>query len=208
NLIEIHLRDNCNIDLKDSKGYKVPDNAFFKDGKWQIFLPNKNGEKIPVKKVRSKQMLGNATQLKSDLNQFVDPRNNHHVLIYIDHDGNLKEEVVQFWTVVERKRQGEEIYRLPADGEDIVTTLEINDMFLLGLSNDEFESNKNNPEFLSSFLYRVQKISSMYYTFRHHLASTINNLNEEISIRSFSSWEIKNPSKVKIDNLGNIKMVK
>lgn len=207
NLIENHLRDNLNIDVKNPTGYTVPKDAFFKDGKWQIFLPNKKGDDIPVKKVRIKEVLGNAAQLKSDLNQYVNPRNNHHVLIYKDHDGNLKEEVVQFWTVVERKLQGEKIYQLPFDGMSIITTLEINDMFLLGLSDEEFDSNKNNSYFLSRYLYRVQKISGGDYSFRFHLASTLEKKDEERRIQSLGAWEQQNPIKVKIDLLGNIERV-
>ena len=45
--------------------------------------------------------------------------------------------MVTFWTVVERKRTGQSVYQLPIDGKEIVTTLHINDMFLLGLSEDE-----------------------------------------------------------------------
>ncbi len=203
-IIKNHLRDQCKINVDNPKGYTIPNDAFLKDGLWQVFLPNKNGEKVPVKKVRIHETLGNTLQLKSNLNQFVNPRNNHHVLIYQDHDGNLKEDVVQFWTVVERKLQGEEIYQLPEDGDSIVTTLEINDMFLLGLSDEEYESQLNNQAFLSSCLFRVQKISHLYYSFRSHLASTLDKKEEEIYIQSFNAWENQNPIKVEIDVLGNM----
>ena len=143
-LILKHLKDNCGVDIDNPKGFTVPKEAFYKDGIWQIFLPNKKGNPVPIKKVRIKESIGNATQLKSNINQFVNPRNNHHVLIYKDYDGKLQEKVVAFWTVVERKLQGADIYQLPEDGEKIITTLEINDMFLLGLSDDIFETNKNN----------------------------------------------------------------
>jgi len=205
--IETHLQENYNIDIKSPKGYTIPKDAFLKDGKWQIFLPNKKGDPVPVKKVRINENLGNVLQLKSNLNQYVNPRNNHHVLIYKDFEGNLKEDVVQFWTVVERKRQGEGIYQLPEDGQSLVTTLEINDMFLLGLSDEEYESNKNNPAFLSSYLYRVQKISSSYYTFRYHLASTLDKKEEEIYIQSFGAWVKQNPIKVKIDIIGHVSKI-
>lgn len=208
-IIEKHLRDNCNIDISKPKGYTVPKDAFLKDGAWQVFLPNKNGEHVPIKKVRIHESLGNAAQLKSKLNQYVNPRKNHHVLIYKDHDGNLQEDVVQFWTVVERKLQGENVYQLPEDGKVVVTTLEINDMFLLGLSDKEYESKKNNPAFLSSFLYRVQKFTSGDYYFRFHRASSIDNNSEKQQINSFgygkNGWLTHNPTKVKVDMLGNIK---
>ncbi len=203
-LIERHLENKFNIDIRNPKGYSIPKDAFYKDGEWQVFLPNKRGDSVPIKKVRMKEAFGNALQLKTNVNQYVNPRNNHHVLIYEDFDNNLQEDVVQFWTVVERKLQNEVIYQLPEDGKSIVTSLEINDNFLLGISDEEYESNKNNPAFLSRFLYRVQKVSSSYYTFRFHLASTLDKLDSENSIRSFGAWEKQNPIKVKIDILGKI----
>ena len=78
-------------------------------------------------------------------------------------------------------------------------------MFILGLSDEKFTNNKDDNKILSKHLYRVQKISSLFYVFRHHLASTINNKNEEISIQSFKFWEEINPIKVEINLLGNIK---
>lgn len=203
-LIESHLEDRFKIDIRNPKGYSIPKDAFYKDGEWQIFLPNKTGDVVPIKKVRMKEAFGNALQLKTNLNQYVNPRNNHHVLIYEDFDGNLKEDVVQFWTVVERKLQNEAMYQLPEDGKSVVTTLEINDNFLLGLSEEEYESNKNNRAFLSRYLFRVQKISTMYYNFRFHLASTLDKKEEEIYIVSFKAWKKQNPIKVKIDILGKI----
>ena len=204
-LIKNFLKERLDIDTGNPKGYTIPKDAFISNGEWQLFMPNKKGgDNVPIKKVRIREMLGNTNRLKGDLNQHVNPRNNHHVLIYKDSDGNLKEEAVQFWTVVERKRQNMPTYLLPEDGDTIVATLEINDMFLLGLSDEEFRSNKDNFQVLSKNLYRVQKISSMDYTFRHHLASTISNDNEEWRMQSFKAWEEANPIKVKVSPLGKI----
>lgn len=207
-LIERHLADECMINVNNPKGYVIPKDAFFKDGKWRLFLPNKNGDPVPIKKVRIKETVGNATQLKSKLNQWVNPRNNHHVLIYKDHEGNLREDVVQFWTVVERILQGMEIYVLPEDGKEIVTTLEINDMFLLGLTNEQFKSNKDNRAFLMKYLYRVQKFTSRDYYFRLHTTSTIDNDFERIYIKNFSDgitgWKTFNPIKIDVNMIGDL----
>ncbi len=204
-LIKKHLAFECGIDIHHPEGYSIPKDAFYKDGSWRLFLPNKNGEPVPIKKIRMKESMGNAVKLKSGLNQWVNPRNNHHVLIYKDFDGNLKEDVVQFWTVAERILQGLDIYLLPEDGKEIVTILEINDMFILGLSDDDYSSNKENFSYLSKHLYRVQKISSSYYTFRYQVASTVINEEEEVSIRSMKAWQNANPIKIEIDSLGKIK---
>ncbi|MBN1926407.1 MAG: hypothetical protein JW798_11280 [Prolixibacteraceae bacterium] len=203
-LILDHLRDSCGIDISKDN-FAVPKDAFFKDGVYRLFLPNhKGGDPVPIKKVRICENIGNAIQLKSNINQHVNPRNNHHVLIYEDFEGNLQEKVASFIEVVERQRQGDLIYQLPEDGKRIVTTLEINDMFLLGL-NDDIEISKAHAALLSRHLYRVQKVSGSYYTFRHHLASTLDNKDEEVYIQSFVAWQKWNPIKVKIDQLGNIK---
>ena len=198
-LIENHLQNEFNIDTTNK--YSVPSDAFFKDGKYTIKLPNKNGEDVPVTKVRMREEIGNARKLKNDLNQYVNPRNNHHVMIYKDKKDELKENIVSFWDVVQRLKRKEPIYQLPEDGKEVVTTMEINDMFLIGLPDNP---NMNNVATLSKYLYRVQKLSSGYYTFRYHLASTLNNSQEEVSIQSMKSWDALKPQKININLTGNI----
>ena len=194
---------------------KVPANTFFivdENGvkQPQIFLPNQNGAPVPILKVRVKENIGGAEKLKTNVNQWVNPRNNHHVLIYKDEKGNLKEEVVTFWTVVERKRTGQSVYQLPLDGKEMVTTLHINDMFLLGLSEDEI--NWENPDYkvLKEHLYRVQKLSSKFYEFRLNTEASIqqNVLPFYRRITGYGEgtggWLTHNPIKVKISVSGKI----
>lgn len=195
---------NINFNNEDEK---IPNGAFYKDGEWQLFLKNRRGEKVPIKKVRIRENLSNTVNLKDGLNQHVNPSNNHHVLIYLDKNDNLREDIVMFWDAVKRKLKNLPLYQLPLDGKEIVTILEINDLFILGLSNEEFESNKDNKAFLNKYLYRVQKISSKYYTFRHICASTIDNPKEEIRIQSMGKFQELNPIKIKIDLLGNIERI-
>ena len=194
---------------------KVPANTFFivdENGvkQPQIFLPNQNGAPVPILKVRVKENIGGAEKLKTNVNQWVNPRNNHHVLIYKDEKGNLKEEVVTFWTVVERKRTGQSVYQLPIDGKEIVTTLHINDMFLLGLSEDEINWEKPDYEVLKQHLYRVQKLSSKFYEFRLVSEASIQNNFQPfyVRIQSFgdgkTGWDTFNPIKVKISVSGKI----
>jgi CRISPR-associated endonuclease Csn1 len=175
-------------------------------------LPNKNGESIPIKKVRVSQEIGNAQQLKPSIKQFVNPRNNHHIVIYKDANDILKDNITNFWNVVERVRQKDEIYKLPEirNGEtapkELVLTFQENEMFLLGLSNDEFKDNVGNNSFLSNYLYRVQKISDGDYSFRHHLASTVTNKNEERRVASMKKYQEINPIKVKINLQGKLQI--
>ena len=165
---------------------------------------------VPIKKVRIKKVLGKAERVNDKIKQFVDPNKNHHVLIYIDEKGNLKEEVVTFWTVVERKRTGQSAYQLPINGKEIVTTLHINDMFLLGLTEDEINWENPDYEILKDHLYRVQKLTSGDYFFRKHKSSTITD-NDYKQIRGFgegkTGWFTFNPIKVKISVSGKIQKV-
>ena len=183
--------------IVDENGVKQP----------QIFLPNKNGSPVPIMKVRMKENIGGAEKLKENVNQWVNPRNNHHVLIYKDEKGNLKEEVVTFWTVVERKRKGFPTYQLPAEGKEIAATLHINDMFLLGLNEDEINWENPDYEILRDNLYRVQKLTSGDYFFRKHKSSTVTD-DDYKQIRGFgegkTGWFTFNPIKVKISVSGKI----
>lgn len=173
-------------------------------------LPNKKGEPVPIKKVRVSQEIGNAQQLKPSIKQFVNPRNNHHIVIYKNENGELKDSITNFWNVVERVKQKDKIYKLPEGGnretepKELILTLQENDMFLLGLSNDEFNDNIENNHFLSNYLYRVQKISDGDFSFRHHLASTLTNKKEEIRVTSMKKYEELNPVKVEISLRGEI----
>ena len=194
---------------------KVPANTFFivdENGikQPQIFLPNKNGNPVPILKVRMKENFSGAEKLKEKVNQWVNPRNNHHVLIYKDEKGNLKEEVVTFWTVVERKRNGYPAYQLPLDGKEIVTTLHINDMFLLGLNEEEINWGNPDYEVLKEHLYRVQKLSSKFYEFRLNTEASIQKNSQPyyVRIQSFgegkTGWNTFNPLKVIVSVSGKI----
>jgi CRISPR-associated endonuclease Csn1 len=189
--------------IVDENGVKQP----------QIFLPNKSGAPVPILKVRMKENFSGAEKLKDNVNQWVNPRNNHHVLIYKDEKGNLKEEVVTFWTVVERKSNGFPTYQLPAEGKDIVTALHINDMFLLGVNEDEINWENPDHDLLNEHLYRVQKLSSKFYEFRLSSQASIQNNFQPfyIRIQSFgdgkTGWDTFNPIKVKVSVSGKISKI-
>lgn len=165
---------------------------------------------VPIKKVRIKKVMKNAETINQKIGQYVNPGNNHHIVIYKDENEELKDDIANFWKVVERVKQKDEIYKLPEieigkpAPKELVLTFQENDMFLLGLSNDEYNDNKKNHIFLSNYLYRVQKISDGDYSFRHHLASTVTNKMEEIRITSMKRYHEMNPIKVEISVLGKI----
>ena len=192
----------------DTKG-NIPKNAFFEiddrgNSVPSVFLPNRNGEPVPIRKVRMKETINGAEPLRKDINQYVNPRNNHHVLVYVDEEGNMKEEVVSFWTAVKRKKEKQPIYQLPKDGIEIITTLEASDVFLLGLKETEIDWGNVDYPVLSGHLYRVQKLSSKDYYFRHHKASTIINKDEEIRVKSLRRFKELTPIKVKVTPSGKV----
>lgn len=204
--------------VEDIGGYEkeknVPKGAFFdENGIPQIYLPNKNGASVPVKKVRMKERIGGAEKLKDNVNQWVNPRNNHHVLIYIDEEGRLKEDVVTFWTVVERKKQGEPTFKLPVGGVEIITTLQINDMFLLGLNEEDIDWDHPDYESFRNHLYRVQKFTSADYYFRKNTESNLDGVLGFAYeyIKGFgegkTGWKKFNPIKVVLSSSGVITVV-
>ncbi|MFZ6051189.1 type II CRISPR RNA-guided endonuclease Cas9 [Halocola ammonii] len=169
----------------------------------QIYLKNKNGDPIPVRKVRMRETIGNAVKLKEGVNQFVNPQNNYMTIIYEDHDGKWTDEVISLWSAVEKKVQGLQIDKLN-QAERIIAKLQINDLFIIGLTDDQFEEMKSDSATLCDYLYRVQKLSLGDYSFRHHVATSLTNPNEELRIASFKKWKTLNPIKVQLLRLGRI----
>ncbi|MCK5683605.1 hypothetical protein KAJ27_05770, partial [bacterium] len=215
-LVETHLETNCGINL--STKYSLKPEYFYKDGNWQLYLPNnkirkdgKQGESVPIKKIRIRENLSKSKQLKQTLNQWVNPRNNHHVAIYKDNNDEFQESMVTFWEAAERLRKGEALYQMPIGAKELITTLQENDLFLIDCPFvDELkksDSNEINYTDISSYLYRVQKISTMYYTFRYHLASSVTNPEEEYRIVSLKAWQKVNPIKVYLDISGKLLVI-
>jgi CRISPR-associated endonuclease Csn1 len=166
---------------------------------------------------------------------FVKPANNHHIAIYYDQDDKLVEHACTFWHAVERKKYGlpvvitnsnqaweylqmnnmEELpesflNQLPPPGYRLKYSLQQNEMYVLGLPEEEVKSliDKEDYSTLSSYLYRVQKISSKDYYFRHHLETQIVDNNDALAskrfyrIRSIKSLVELCPVKIKINLIG------
>lgn len=165
------------------------------------------GNNTPVKKVRIRENIGSPAQL-NNLNKYVSPGNNHHVLVYTTEDDQMQEQVVTFWEVAERKNQKQEVYQLPPEGKSVVAVIKANDMFLLGLKEDAINWEKPDYTLLGKHLYRVQKFTAGDYYFRLHIAATLENDNERIYIKNFGTgltgWHTYNPIKVRISNTGKI----
>lgn len=194
--------------------------------------------KIPVKKVRCFTKLAALAPVKWDENKnaigFVKPGSNHHVAIYMDETGKLQEHVVTFWHAVERKANGlpivitdsksafefaeekgcspEFIACLPKPEWTFVDSLQLNEMFVLGMDKDAYEKAlaKNDYAELNKHLYRVQSLSCSDYFFRNHVETQIDNTTEAklskkfFRIKSLGALNQLNPHKVTISLLGKI----
>lgn len=168
--------------------------------------------------------------------------NNHHIAIYQNKDGQYQEMVVSFWDAVERKRYGvpvvitnphevwddllnkdlpqEFLAKLPEDDWQFVLSMQENEMFVLGMEDDEFNDAIERQDYatLNKHLYRVQKLTYGDYCFRYHTETKVDDKYEGIekgrdaslqlgalvSIHSFGSLFAKFPHKVKIDIMGRI----
>jgi CRISPR-associated endonuclease Csn1 len=176
--------------------------------------------------------------------KFVKPGNNHHIAFYKDREGNFQEHITTFWHAVERKKFGipviiekptkvwddllvrkEELPKsfldkLPQDGWVLHTTLQQNEMLILGMSQEEMDESITNRDkaSLSKYLYRVQKMSikgngQIDLTFRHHLETELNDSNESkisrkyYNIQSIGAFEKLNPKKVRISLLGELDLI-
>ncbi|MBP6976824.1 MAG: type II CRISPR RNA-guided endonuclease Cas9 [Bacteroidales bacterium] len=171
---------------------------------------------------------------------YVSTRNNHHIALYRDKNGTLQENLVTFWDAFMRKLSGipvvikkpESIWdyiiensieeqtvlsNLPLPDWEFVTSMQQNEMFVFGLSADEIVQSveNNNYELISQHLYRVQKIASKYYVFRHHLETSVDDKKsggDAVAIRlgkmiRITSLEKMTGIKVRISRLGMIEKI-
>lgn len=187
----------------DKKG-KIKSEWLAKGDDYKAVMPSSESRGNPIKKVRIRENLGNAVQWHEGINQFVNPHNNYAIVVYKNTKGEFREYEVQFWDAIRAVLSGKSPYNLPEDGE-IVTIMHMQDMFLLGLS-DEQLLEPLSYETAAKHLYRVQNLSSMDFVFRFHTESTLDRkfYPYYIRIASFKSWIEKNPVKVKVSHLGEL----
>ena len=199
------------------QGERIPGIAFFGSDHQgfttpKVFLPNKKGDPVPVKKVRIRESLTGVVQLKEGINQYVNLRNNHHVLVYLNQEQEYCEEVVSFWEVIRRNRFNEPLYQLPVEGSQFITSMKINDLYLLGLEEKNLRLEEESKSFLAKHLYRIQKLSSKFYEFRRVYDKNLKETESEnyIRINNFGNrktgWHTFNPIKVKINTIGTLEL--
>lgn len=167
---------------------------------------------------------------------FVAPGSNHHVAFYRDSEGVLQEVVVSFYQAIERAKYQlpmiikdpravveEALERnvpdsvlsaLPHSSWTFVESLQKNEMFLIGLSDDEIARaiKEADRATLNDHLYRVQKYTSKDYYFRYHLETQLDDIKggaipKFYRINSLKAYMELNPRKVRVDLLGNLSLV-
>lgn len=147
---------------------------------------------------------------------FVDTGNNHHVAIFLDADGNLQEQIVSFFEATSRAMLGLPIidkdYK-KNDGWQFLFTMKQNEYFVfsnpaMGFDPNEIDlMDEKNYDRISPNLYRVQKLSSKYYVFRHHLETEVDDVPQ---LRDITWKRVQNTNglagivKVRINHLGKI----
>jgi CRISPR-associated endonuclease Csn1 len=158
------------------------------------FILNEKSEKIPV--------------------DYVSLGNNHHVAIYQDEKGKLQEKVVSLYEAVERVNQKLPIIDKEYNaylGWEFMFTMKQNEMFVF--PNEDFNPSEmdlmddSNNELISKNLFRIQKIATKNYFFRHHLETELIDQKEARGM----TWEnirstepLRKILKVRINHIGNI----
>lgn len=220
------------------KEYNNKEKEAFKEVLWF------NEEKqIPIKTVRlfARPDADNLLAIKKDGNGkeigFVLSGNNHHIAVYEDQGKKLIQHICTFWHAVERKKYkfpyiiketsavwnellGKEypesfLSKLPADNLNLKLSLQQNEMFVLGLSDEAFADalRNNDNALLAKHLYLVWSISNNDYWFRHHLETkntelknieTAKEAKRYFRFKSIGAMIKENPIKIRLNHLGEI----
>ena len=142
--------------------------------------------------------------------------------IFRDANGELKERVVTFFEAVERVRQlrseGRAVEVIDKnykseEGWTFLFSMKINEYFVFPDATSGFDpreidlTDPANYALISPHLFRVQKLSSKYYVFRHHLETTVNDVKQLRDItwkRITSLQDLVGTVKVRVNHIGQI----
>lgn len=199
---------------------------------------------IKIRSIKMKTGLQNSVvPVRIDNNEkvitLVKTGNNHHIAIYEDDKGKLVQHTCTFWHAVERKKfklpiivkDSTELWNglleqnypepilklLPPDGLKLKFSMQQNEMFVLGLADEEFDDAiKNNDKvLLSKHLYLVWSIADGDYWFRHHLETKNSELKKITGAKdckryyrlSLKSLIELNPHKIRLNHIGEINYI-
>lgn len=153
---------------------------------------------------------------KKQPTDFVQTSGNHHVAIFRDADGNLQEHMVSFYEATARAIQHLPIIDKEYNkdlGWQFLFTMKQNEYFVFpneetGFNPKEIDLlNPKNYALISHNLFRVQKLSSKDYVFRHHLETKVEYNKELFGVtwkRINTLSKIKDIVKVRINQVGKI----
>ncbi len=150
---------------------------------------------------------------------FVNTGNNHHVAIYRDGKGNLQEKVVSFYEATSRIALGlpiiDKAYK-SSEGWNFLFSMKQNEYFVfpneeIGFNPSEIDlTDAENYALISPNLFRVQKLTSKDYVFRHHLETIVDDKKELHGItwkRLSSLNNLDKIVKVRVNHIGQIVFV-
>jgi CRISPR-associated endonuclease Csn1 len=147
---------------------------------------------------------------------FVNTGNNHHVAIYRDSKGILQERVVSFLEATTRAVLGLTIIDKEYNSElgwEFLFSMKQNEYFVF--PDKDFKPNEidlmksENYSDVSPHLFRVQKLSTKDYWFRHHLDTTVDvhNALKGIAWLRIGPSGLEGAVKVRINHIGEIVFV-
>lgn len=120
------------------------------------------------------------------------------------------------WNLLEKKKEIDEnfISKFPLPGWKFKFSMQQNEIFILGLESQEINESLKKGEIshLTPHIYRVQRLSSWYYDFKRHdsTISATDNIqmenNNYIRVNSEGKFKSLNPTKIRINLLGQISL--
>lgn len=147
---------------------------------------------------------------------YVSLSNNHHVAIFEDEQGNYQEHIVSFYEAMACKNMGVPVVDKQYNkdlGWKFLFTMKQNEYFVVpdlehGFNPEEIDlTDEANYSLISPHLFRVQKLRSKEYYFRHHLETNVEDNN---ALRGLA-WEritttnaLKGFVKVRVNHIGKI----
>ena len=206
-----------------------PKKAFTDLNKNPIWLNEEKG--ISIKRVKisgvnnaealhiKKDHLGNAILDKNNNTipvDFISTGNNHHVAVYKDEKGNLQERVVSLFDAVKLVNAGLPVIDKEYNhglGWQFLFTMKRNEYFVFpnettGFTPHDIElTNPDNYKLISPNLFRVQKLATKNYMFRHHLETNVEEVKELVNVAYISLRSTGNLIKivkVRINHIGDI----
>lgn len=147
---------------------------------------------------------------------FVKTGSNHHVAIFKDANGEWQEHIVSFYEATATALLGLPIvdkeYR-QADGWQFLFSMKQNEYFVFPNEKTGFNPSEidlldpKNYALISPNLFRVQKFSSSYYVFRHHLETNVEESKDLQDIawkRIVTIRKLEGIIKVRVNHIGQI----